>query len=329
MKRRSVLAGVGGLLGAAPLSRLVAADVATTPRWITLGTSGGPQVQAARAQIANALIVGDALYLFDLGNDVQRQLARAGVPERNLKAAFLSHHHLDHNADLGPVMMTHWLFGNGRLPIFGPAGTQTLVAGIAAANAPTALASFPTIGPPKPVVADTVSAHDLPATSVATEIFRDERIAVSAIAVDHFQMPPSVPLAVLPQALAFRVEVGGRSFVYSGDTGPSLTLGKLAQDADYLFVEVVDLDGIAERLARTMPDAPATVRDSVVKGMRVNHLTADEIGGLAQAARVKCVVLTHFVPIPEQLANPRALVTSVRRHFGGRVVMARDLDSFS
>lgn len=329
MQRRTFLRTSAAALGAAPFGSALTAAASPVPRWITLGTSGGPQVQAERAQIANALVVGDALYLFDLGNDVQRQLARAGVPERDLKAAFLSHHHLDHNADLGPVIMTHWLFGQGQLPVFGPAGTRALVTGIAAANAPTALASFPTIGPAKPAIADTVRAADLAALSAPTEIYRDEHITVSAIAVDHYQVPPSVSLAEMPQALAYRVEAGGRSFVYSGDTGPSQGLERLAHEADYLFVEVVDLDGIADRIARTMPGAPTATRNAVVNGMRVNHLTPDEIGKLAASAGVKCVVLTHFVPIPEQLHSPRALVAGVRRHFKGRVVMARDLDSFA
>lgn len=316
------------MLSAASLSPALATPAKNAPRWITLGTSGGPQVQAARAQISNAFVAGGKLYLFDLGNDVQRQIARAGLRESDLVAAFLSHHHLDHNADLGPVMMTHWLFGRGRLPVYGPAGTETLVAGLAAANAPTALASFPTAGPAKPPVADSVKAVDLNDLREPFEVYRDENLTVFAISVDHYHEPPSVPLPVMPQALAYRVEAGGRSFVYSGDTGPSAGLVRLARGADYLLCEVVDLDAIARRILATMPDAPAAVRDRVVAGMRVNHMIPEEIGKLAAAAGVGCVVLTHFVPIPEQIGRPRILVDGVRRHFKGRVVMARDLASF-
>ena len=326
MIRRSLLAGLIGSAAAVTVGAKTPA--AASIRWITLGTSGGPQVQSGRAQISNALVVGERVYLFDLGNDVQRQLARAGVPERNLRAIFLSHHHLDHNADLGPVMMIHWLFGHGKLPVFGPRGTQGLVTGLAAANEPTALASFPTAGPARSPIADTFEAKDVPARSLPTEIYRDTSVTVSAIAVDHFQVQPSVDLPEMPQALAYRVEAGGRSFVYSGDTGPSHGLEILARDADFLIVEVVDIDGIGTRLAATMLDAPARIRDSVVEGMRVNHLTAENIGKLAQAAGVRTVVLTHFVPIPEQMARPRDLVAMIRRHYKGRVIMARDLDSF-
>ncbi|MBU6267052.1 MAG: MBL fold metallo-hydrolase [Sphingomonadales bacterium] len=325
MKRRSLLAALPAL---ALASRLGSAAPAG-PRWITLGTSGGPQVQRERAQIANALIVADAVYLFDCGNDVQRQLARAGIPERAIRVVFLSHHHLDHNADLGPVLMTHWLFGAGHLPVYGPPGTATLVAGLCAANAPTALASYPTAGPARPAIADTVTAHDLPADAAEpVPVFRDEHITVTAIAVDHYQTAPSVPLPERPRAVAFRIEAGGRSFVYSGDTGPSPGLQKLAQGADVLVSEIVDIDGIAERLARTISDVPAAARKSVADGMKVNHLTAENLGRIAQAAGVKSVVLTHFVPVPEQLRHPAVLIAGVRRFYHGPVHMARDLDSF-
>lgn len=113
------------------------AKEADRAQWVTLGTSGGPAVQAERAQIANALVVGTAVYLFDVGNAVQRQMAIAGIPEADLKAVFISHHHLDHNASLGPIIMTRWTFNPAPLPIFGPAGRVKLARGLAAANAPT------------------------------------------------------------------------------------------------------------------------------------------------------------------------------------------------
>lgn len=329
MRRRDALTGLGVALAAVP-TRILAGSKPPVPRWITLGTSGGPQVQSERAQISNALVVGGSIYLFDVGNDVQRQLARAGLAERNVRGVFLSHHHLDHNADLGPVIMTHWLFGRGALPVYGPDGTKQIVAGLSAANEATMLASFPTAGPVKPPVADTVFAVDL-ADDIPEpmHVYRDSQIEVSAISVDHYQVQASVPLEKMPRAVAYRVEVDGRSFVYSGDTGPSQGLARLAKGADVLITEVVDLDAIAVRIAQTIPDAPPVVRQNVVDGMRVNHLTADEIGKLAAAAGVKTVVLTHFVPIPEQMAKPGQLIAAIRKHFDGRVILARDLDSFS
>lgn len=304
-------------------------DAGDGARWITLGTSGGPAVQRERSQIANVLAVNGALYAFDAGDGIQRQMALAGLPQASLRAVFLSHHHLDHNADLGPLVVTHWLFGNGILPVFGPVGTRTLVSGIVSGNAPTVLASFPTSGPARPGLADTVSAADVAGMkSGPVEVYRDENITVTAIAVDHYQVPPSVALEAMPEAIAYRIEAGQRSIVYSGDTGPSDALRRLARDADLLVVEVVDIEGIAARLAKTMPGVPVAIRDNVVAGMRSNHLTAEEVGALASAARVRRVVLTHFVPVPEQLDEAAMLVGQVRERYSGPVEMAADLASY-
>lgn len=91
-------------------------------RWVTLGTSGGPPVHVERSQIANALVVGNAIYLFDVGDGVRRQMAFAHLPEEKIKAIFLSHHHPDHNADVGPVMISHQTFGSAVMTIIGPEG---------------------------------------------------------------------------------------------------------------------------------------------------------------------------------------------------------------
>lgn len=330
MRRRDALMGLGSAVLALPARLGAQTTKAPSARWITLGTSGGPQVQPQRAQISNALVVGDAIYLFDVGNDVQRQMAHADLAERNLRGVFLSHHHLDHNADLGPVMMTHWLFGRDNLSIYGPTGTKRLAQGIADANDATTLASFPTAGPGKAPISVTIRPVDLPdSIETPTEIYRDDHVVVSAISVDHYQVQPSIPLEEMPRAVAYRVDVQGRSFVYSGDTGPSAGLARLAKGADVLITEIVDLEGIADRIARTMPAAPELIRKNVVEGMRVNHLTADEVGKLAATAGVGMVVLTHFVPVPEQMNRPGEMMAAIRRHYKGRVVMARDLDSFS
>ncbi|MDE2442126.1 MAG: MBL fold metallo-hydrolase, partial [Betaproteobacteria bacterium] len=179
----------------------LASEHAPRAEWVTLGTSGGPSVQAERSQIANALIVDGAVYLFDVGNGAQRQMAKAHIPERNIAAVFITHHHLDHNASLGPIIMTHWSFSSGKLPIYGPAGTVHLSRGLAAANTPTELAGFPTAGPAKPSASAEIDPHDLPDNLQQPRlVFQDSRVRVWAIGVDHFQVKPSIRLAKMPQA---------------------------------------------------------------------------------------------------------------------------------
>ena len=74
----------GLLLALGLLSSASAFAQPSTAPWVTLGTSGGPAVQRERSQIANALVTRGGSYLFDVGNGVQRQMALAGIAERDV-----------------------------------------------------------------------------------------------------------------------------------------------------------------------------------------------------------------------------------------------------
>jgi ribonuclease BN (tRNA processing enzyme) len=298
-------------------------------QWITLGTVGGPAVQQGAAQIANALVVGDDIYLFDVGDGVRQQMARAGLAPAQIRAVFLSHHHVDHTADLGPLLVSNWLFNpQNRIAVVGPAGTATLVDGLVAAYAPTVLASFPIAGPAKPTLSSTVEARDLPhPVDPARMAFENDQVRVLTITVDHFQVPPSVPLREMPEAVAYRIEAEGQVIVYTGDTGPSERLEALAQDADLLVSEVVDIEAMSEILRQSMKDAPGPLVTAILGNLDRNHLTPEYIGGMAERAGVCKVVLTHYVPVPRSAGGYDAYVAAVKSVYDGEVLAARDLDT--
>jgi len=267
--------------------------------WVTLGTSGGPSVHAYAAQIANALVVHDQVYLFDVGDGVRGQMVKAGLQGKRLRAIFLRHHHIDHNADLGPLMINNWIFNHAnRLAIIGPQGVKSLVNGLVAANAPTVLASFPTIGPAKPSLMDTLHTIEPEFLSQLSVVYQDENIKVSAVNVEHFQVAPSIDIPVQSRALGFKIETSHRTIVYTGDTGFSGRLIDLADNADVLISEVVDVAAIEALLYHAMPQAPDEVLKNLVDGLSKNHLQATTVGDISRKAKVKKVVLTHFVPLP-------------------------------
>ena len=65
--------------------------------------------------------------LVDCGSGVLRNLARTDPGYEGVSALLLTHHHLDHVADLMPLCKAKWLAGTEELDVVGPAGTETLV----------------------------------------------------------------------------------------------------------------------------------------------------------------------------------------------------------
>src|SRR5262245_22391697 len=89
-------------------------DAAT--RLVLLGTGGGGFPKVRRCGSANAVVVGDAVYVVDCGEGVHRQLWSAGLtahagfgPGRPLiRAVFLTHLHSDHIVDLVNLFQGSW-----------------------------------------------------------------------------------------------------------------------------------------------------------------------------------------------------------------------------
>src|SRR5687768_18566948 len=113
VNRREFLA----LLSSAPFVRLRAfhsrdasagqASAPTTSRLILLGTAGGPTPKKTRSGPSQIIVIGDRGYVVDCGDGVARQMMAAGV-FRTLRHVFITHHHSDHNADYGTLLLLAW-----------------------------------------------------------------------------------------------------------------------------------------------------------------------------------------------------------------------------
>jgi ribonuclease BN (tRNA processing enzyme) len=107
--------------------------------------------------------------------------------------------------------------------------------------------------------------------------------------------------------------------VISGDTAYSPELVELARGADVLVHEVLYLPGV-DRLAARYPNA-ARLREHLV----ASHSTPEDVGRVAAAAKVKTLVLTHFVPGDDPSITDAQWSDGVRKHFSGTVIVGRDL----
>lgn len=91
-----------------------------------LGT-GSAMPTADRVQSGVLLAEGDRRLLVDAGSGVLHRLAATETGPEGVGRVLLTHHHLDHVADLLPLYKARWLAGESSLTVVGPPGTEALV----------------------------------------------------------------------------------------------------------------------------------------------------------------------------------------------------------
>lgn len=220
-----------------------------------------------------AVRLGRRVLLFDLGFGNVRQLARAGLDPALTTDVFLSHRHPDHIGDLAALL---FLFRYdvrpraGRLRVWGPKGLKRFWGDLKKAYEPWL----------------TPRGYRLE----LRELEGGERAAGPGWRVETLSVPHPTP------ALAYRLTAGGKSLVYSGDTGFTLRLAAFAGDCDLFLLEC----SVPQR--RAMP----------------GHLTPKQALRIADASGCRRVLLTHVSAA--SAAEARRLLKP-----GGKVRIACDL----
>jgi len=277
-------------------------------RLVLLGTAGGPRPRKLRSASAQAIVAGDAIYIVDCGDGVARQLVQAGLALNAIRGVFITHHHSDHNADYGNLLLLAWT-GGLRTPVdtFGPPPIEKMTRLFLEMNE-TDIATRMADEKRVPL-APLIRPHDL---SAPGKVFEDERVKVTAALVDH---PPMTP------AFAYRFDTADRSIVISGDTRYSENLIALARNADVLVHEAIYPDAV-DRLVSNVANAP-----DLKRSILSHHTSAEDVGRVAAAAGVKMVVLSHLIPAEDPQVTEQLWLGAVAKHFKGSVVIGSDLSS--
>jgi ribonuclease BN (tRNA processing enzyme) len=318
MRRPSLFIALALTLAAAPAT-------AQDGVWVTLGTMGGPVADGSRSQPANLLLHGDDAYLVDVGDGTVQQLANAKVALPRVKAVFLSHLHVDHTGGLAALLgLRNQTDVRGVLTVYGPPGTRELVAGIVASMQPAAAAGYGMPGKPWAAPQSTVTAIEL-ADGADLSI---AGIRVRAAQNTHYDFAPGSAADKRFKSFAYRFDTGTRAIVYTGDTGPSAAVEKLAAGADLLVSEMIDLETTLASIARAAPGMPEAARGQLSQHLSAHHLTPREVGLLAARARVKAVVVTHFAGGTPDAARTAGYRSAIGAAFAGPVTLAADLDRF-
>ncbi len=312
-----------------------------TTELVLLGTAGAPMPVAGRAGIASALLVDGRVFVIDCGRGSPSAFADAGLDFPRLEAVFLTHLHADHTGDLPGMLLYPWgarVLDNGPLPpirVYGPSRPEAVPAGDATFHRQT------TIHPdlPAPGTADLVehilagyAYHlnvmpldarmpdagalvrgidiQLPARTegiaqVPVVVFDDGGVKVTTVAVTHGRAVP---------ALAYRFDTPDGSVAFSGDTSVNDDLIALAQGADILVHHVADL-GYLGRHGMT---------GAGLERMAALHTDVNEVGGVAQRARVHELILSHYLPAEPGAITEAEWAERAGQGFSGRTTAGRD-----
>src|SRR5687768_16605699 len=121
MDRRTFLAATAGAAAAFVAQPTGSLHAQSRTRLILLGTAGGPTPKRSASAPAQVILVDGVAYVVDCGDGVARQFRLAGIPWTALRNIFITHHHSDHNADYGNLMLLAWASALGtRIDTWGP-----------------------------------------------------------------------------------------------------------------------------------------------------------------------------------------------------------------
>ncbi|MDI3407978.1 MBL fold metallo-hydrolase [Streptomyces cavernicola] len=238
-----------------------------------VGCSGS--FPSADSACSSYLVEADGFrLLLDMGNGALGELQRhCGLYD--LDAIFLSHLHADHCIDMcGYFVARYYRHEGGRcdaIPVYGPEGTEQRL---------------------------TTAYADTPSPSAMSEVFDFHTLKSAAFEIGPFSVRTE-RVAHPVEAYAIRIEHGGKTLTYSGDTGVCEPLDELAQGADLFLCEASFTAGKED-----IPDL---------------HLNGREAGETARRAGVGRVVLTHVPP----WTDPQINVTDASAVYGGPVELAR------
>ncbi len=305
MQRRAFIASLAALAGGTWFPNRSQGQASKT-RLILLGTGGGPRPRKVSSAPAQVIVANGQLYVIDCGDGVARQLVMAGLSLSKLRHVFITHHHSDHNADYGNLILLAWTAGlRTRVDTWGPPPLEKMTRLFFEMNEYDINTRIADEG--RVPLVPLVHAHEFREGGL---VMQDENVKVTAAVVHH---PPVVP------SFGYRFDAADRSIVISGDTTPSDNLIRLARGADVLVHDALYVPGV-DRLAARVPNA-AALKQSILS----HHTTAEDAGRVAQEAGVKMLVLSHLVPPDDPAITDEMWIDAARKYFRGPIVVGKDL----
>lgn len=311
------------------ISRWLLAVLATQMFWVsTVTAQGSPPTPVAQDEFRVTLLgtgspapvmrrfgpgvlvqAGGKTLLIDCGRGTTQRLMQSGLRLGQVDALFLTHLHSDHIVGIPDLWLTGWLEANyaqrkGPFVVYGPAGTQGMMDGLAKAydwDIKARIADQDL----KPDNIRAVVSEFKPGV-----IYDQGGVKVTAIEVDHGEL--------LKPAFGFRVDYAGRSVTISGDTRFSPNLMDKAMGTDLLIHQVAAV-------------REALLESPVFKVILSHHTRPEEAGTLFSAVKPKLAVYYHFVLLGTpgiSAVTEQEVVEMTRKTYSGPLLVGEDLMAF-
>jgi ribonuclease BN (tRNA processing enzyme) len=227
---------------------------------------------------AGYLVETDQTFLLDFGPRTLMNLLKTGTDRHAIRYLLFSHYHADHFSDFITFFfdaVIHAKFGGHRpdLSLIGPRGTKRLFR--------TILGTFPSFraGGFRVTIREV---SDRPLQLGRTRI-----------------IPHPVVHSPRLHCLGYRIEYGGKTLAYSGDSQYCDSLVTLCRGADLAILDC------------SFPE----------NRPGIGHMHAGQCGQVAHRAGAGHLILSHFYPIAERYDVKR----QAGRHYQDRVSLGRDL----
>jgi len=267
--------------------------------------SGGPELQDKRASSSYLIWEdGQARVLVDAGGGSALRFGESGAQMSQLDVIFFSHFHVDHSGDFPVLIKSSWFEERKRpLPVYGPEGNNFMPSTVEFVydffgDKHGAFRYLSELLVPGEEGDYKLQPHNVVGSAKPAEIFRRGGIIAQAVRVVHGGFP----------SLAWRVQIGGKVLVFSGDTnGEGAGLPQLASNAD-LFV------------------AHNAVPEGVTGVERNLHMPPSVIGQIAGQAHVKQLILSHRML--RTLGKESQTQSEIEKKYSGPIKFANDLDCF-
>jgi ribonuclease BN (tRNA processing enzyme) len=258
--------------------------------------SGGPEISERASSGALVWIDGKSRLLIDCGGGCLTRFAQSGGVFEDLDAILLTHTHIDHTADLSALMKAGFFTSRTRpITVYGPEGggvfpsTELFITRLFGSEG--AYAYMADMLTPKS------RAFQILGVSLPHEltVMEKEHYSIRAMGVHHGPVP----------ALAYRIDAGSRSIVFTGDTNnQDGTLERFAKNADIMIADFAIAEA-ADEIAKTL------------------HMQPSVIAASAEKSGVTTLVLSHIMKRSE--ARIQESLAIIKQSYRGRVIVAEDL----